>query len=191
MRNTAEYTAAVRPAILVALFSAAIASSGCLVLSLQPVYDSDSVDFDDALLGVWANTDDRTQATIERGEWRSYRVSYKDQFATHQLQGNLTTIGSATFLDLTEPRGLDAGPFLIPAHAIVRLARNGDTLSASLIDYRWLSQAMEKKTIGGLAAAFDDRRNAVLASPTADLRRWLTRVPEDAVAAPMTFTRRR
>ena len=31
---------------------AAVASSGCLVLSLQPAYDADAVAFDEALLGV-------------------------------------------------------------------------------------------------------------------------------------------
>jgi len=176
---------------MIALVTAAMASSGCLVLSLQPAYDAQSVVFDETLLGIWVNAEDQTQATIERGEWRSYKVAYKDRFATRVLQGNLTSIGSATFLDLTEPRGTDAGPFLIPAHAIVRIELKGDTLSASLLDYGWLSRAMDQKTTGRVAAAFDDRRNAIIASPTAELRAWLGRVPEEAVSAPMTFRRSR
>ena len=176
---------------MVALVTAAVASGGCLVLSLQPAYDAQSVGFDEALLGIWVNAEDKTQATIERGEWRSYKVTYKDRFATHTLQGNLTSIGSATFLDLTEPRGTDAGPCLIPAHAILRIELKGDTLSASLLDYGWLSRAMDQKATGRLVAAFDDRRNAVIASATAELRVWLDRVPEEAVSAPMTFTRSR
>lgn len=168
---------------------AAVGSSGCLVLSLQPAYDAESVSFDEGLLGVWANTDDQTQATIERGEWRSYKVIYKDRFASHPLQGNLTRVGDATFFDLTEPRGNDPGPYLVPVHAIVRVELHGDTLVASLLDYRWFSIAMEQKTIAGLTTAFDDRRNAIIASTTADLRRWLTRPPDDAISAPMTFKR--
>jgi hypothetical protein len=174
---------------ILTLLMAALASSGCLVLSLQPVYDADSVTFDEALLGSWTNADDETKATIERGEWRSYKVVYADRFATRTLQGNLTKIGSTTFLDLTEIRGVDPGPFLVPIHAIFRIDTNGDTLTAALFDYNWFSRAMAQKTIRGLIVAFDDRRNAVVASTTADLRRWLARPPEDAFAAPMTFTK--
>ena len=50
------------------VLAAAMASSGCLVLSLQPAYDSSSVVYDEALIGTWVNTEDETSATIERGE---------------------------------------------------------------------------------------------------------------------------
>jgi len=168
---------------------AAVASSGCLVLSLQPAYDADSVAFDEALLGAWTNTDDETQATIERGEWRSYKIAYKDRFGSRALQGNLTRVGDAAYLDLTEQRGSDPGPYLVPVHGIVRIELHGDTMLASLLEYRWFSRAMEQKTIAGLTTAFDDRRNAIIVSPTGDIRKWLARPPGDAIAAPMTFTR--
>jgi len=178
-----------RALAIVATILATLASSGCLVLSLQPAYDADSVAFDEALLGIWNNADDETQATIARGEWRSYRVTYTDRFATRALQGNLTRIGEAAFLDLTEQRGSDPGPFLVPVHGIVRIELHGDTLLASLFDYPWFSRAIAQKTLGRLTTAFDDRRNAIVAAPTAELRRWLARVPAAAIAAPMTFTR--
>ena len=95
-----------RCASRLALFFAALISPGCLVLSLQPAYDNESIVSDEALVGSWSNTDDQTEATIERGEWRSYRITYKDRFATRSFQGNLTKIGTATFLDLTELRGV-------------------------------------------------------------------------------------
>jgi hypothetical protein len=161
------------------------------VLSLQPAYDAESVAFDETLLGVWTNADDETQATIERGEWRSYKVTYKDRFATRALQGNLTRVGDVSFLDLTELRGSDPGPLLVPVHSIVRIDVRGDTMMASLFDYPWVSRAIEQKTIGRLTTAFDDRRNAIFASPTAELRRWLARVPDAAIAAPMTFKKQR
>ena len=170
---------------------AVAASSGCLVLSLQPAYDAESVAFDEGLVGVWTNADDETQATIERGEWRSYKVTYTDRFASHALQGNLTRIGDASYLDLTEMRGTDAGPFLLPAHILVRVERHDDTLVASLLDYRWFSLAMEQKTIGGLTTAFDDRRNAIIASPVAELRQWLAHAPDAAVSAAMAFKKQR
>jgi hypothetical protein len=92
------------------LLLASCLASGCLVVSLQPAYDSESVAFDEALLGHWENRDDGTKASIERAEWRSYKVVYTDKFATRSFQGNVTKIAGATYLDLTEMRGADPGP---------------------------------------------------------------------------------
>ena len=180
-----------RRASHLALFFAALLSPGCLVLSLQPAYDNDSIVSDDALVGGWSNADDQTEATIERGEWRSYRIVYKDRFATRTFQGNLTKIGAAVFLDLTELRGVDPGPYLVPVHGVFRVEIAGNTLTATPFDYNWFSHALAQKTIARLTAALDDRRNAIVASPTAEFRRWLAQPPDEAFAAPMTFKRTR
>jgi hypothetical protein len=169
---------------------AAIASSGCLVVTLQPVYDAGSVVFDEALVGAWVNTDDETSATIERGEWRSYKVAYADRFSTRTFHGNLTKIGAATWLDLTDVRGTDAGPFLLPVHGVFRVSVAGDVLSVAPLDYGWFTRAIDKKTTGRLMATLDDRRNVVIASSTADLRRWLTQAPAEAFTAPTTYRRK-
>ncbi len=168
----------------------ALVSSGCLVLSLQPAYDAGSVVFDEALLGTWENAEDGIRATIERGEWRSYKVTYVDRFATRTFQGNLTKIGDATFLDVTELRGVDPGPYLVPVHGVLRVEIAGDALSAAMLDYGWFTRATTQKTIGRLATAVDDRRNAVITSPTDELRRWLPRAPDGAFSAPMNFKRK-
>ena len=174
-----------------ALVLAAVLSSGCLVVSLQPAYDDKTVAFDEALLGKWSDAEDQLQATIERGEWRSYRITYVDHSTTKTFQGNLTKIGPAQYLDLTESRGEDPGPFLIPVHGLYRLEINGNTLTAAPLDYGWFTRAMQQKALAHLNVSFDDRRNAVIAAPTADLRRWLAKPPAGAevFAAPMTFER--
>ena len=179
---------------VVALLLCAIAggaSSGCLVLSLQPAYDAESVAFDESLVGQWINADDQTEAAFERSEWRSYKVVYKDRFAAHVLQANLTRVGDTEYLDLTEQRGSDPGLYLVPLHGIVRIELHGDTLVASLLDYGWFSRELERKASGRLPTAFDDRRNVVIVSTTSELRRWLSRPPVDAFAASMTFKRSR
>lgn len=170
---------------------AAFASGGCLVLSLQPAYDDESIAFDEALVGQWTNAEDGTEAAIERGEWRSYKVTYIDRFATRMFQGNLTKIGTAAVLDLTEMRGADPGPYLVPVHGIFRVEVSGDTLRSTPLDYAWFTRAMAQKTIGRLAVALDDRRNVIVASTTSELRRWLARPPDEAFAPAMTFKRQR
>jgi hypothetical protein len=173
-----------------AVLVAALLSSGCMVLALQPVYDDASVVFDEALIGTWVNAEDETSAIVERAEWRSYRVAYTDRFATRTFHGNLTKVGAATYLDLTEVRGEDEGPFLLPVHGVFRVHVAGDTLSAAPLDYGWFTRAVERRAIGRLIATRDDRRNVVISSSTADLRRWLASAPDDAITTATAYRRK-
>jgi hypothetical protein len=176
--------------LCIALLAVTFASSGCLVVALQPAYDDASVVYDEALIGEWTNREDESSATIERAEWRSYKVTYTDRFANRTFNGNLTKIGTSTFLDLTDVRGTDAGPFLLPVHGVFRVTLAGDLLSAAPLDYGWFTRAIAQKPVGRIVAALDDRRNVVVASTTAELRRWLMHAPAEAFSAAMTFRRK-
>ena len=77
----------VRSIALSACLLTAMLSSGCLVLALQPAYNAESVVFDEALIGEWENADDGTSATIERGEWRAYKVTYAGSLLEALLPG--------------------------------------------------------------------------------------------------------
>jgi hypothetical protein len=169
----------------------ACASSACLVTSLQPVYQDDSIVFEEALLGQWENVDDRTSATIDRGEWRSYKVTYVNRSTTWAFAGNLTKMGDALFLDLTESRGADPGPYLVPVHGIYKIELGDDSLAAAPLEYGWFTQAMARRKLGRLTAALDGRRNVAISASTTELRAWLAHAPDGAFAAPMTFSRKR
>jgi hypothetical protein len=184
-----SYTRSVQRRVC-AVLAAACLSTGCLVVSLQPAYDDQSVTFNETLLGHWENGEDGTRATVERGEWRSYKITFTDRTSTRMFQGNLTKIGASTFLDLTEMRGADPGPFLVPVHGVARIAVNDDALEVALLDYDWFIHAMNRKTLGRLSTAVDDRRNAVITATTGELKRWLGQTPVGAFAAPATFTRK-
>jgi hypothetical protein len=185
-----EYTPAVRSIALSALLLAATLSNACLILALQPAYDAESVVFDEALVGQWENAEDGSKATIERGEWRSYKIAYTDRSTTRNFQSNLTRIGTIAFLDVTEMRGADPGPYLVPVHGVFRIGVTADTLTASPLDYAWFMRAMTQKALHGLTVAVDDRRNIVMTDPTGDIRRWLAHAPDEAFSAPMTFSRK-
>lgn len=175
-----------------AVLAAAVGSNACLVLSLQPVYDDASVVFDESLLGKWENLDDQTQLTVERGEWRSYRIVFTERGTSRTLNGNLTRLGDAPgarYVDVTEKRGADPGPYLLPVHGIFRITSEGDELRAAPMDLNWFTRAAAGKRRGIPALAIDDRRNVVIASPTAEVRAWLARAPAAAFGTPMTFTR--
>jgi hypothetical protein len=175
---------------VMAVATAALLTSGCIVVSLQPAYNDESIAFEEALIGQWENVEDRTSAIIDRAEWRAYKIVYTERSTTLAFHGNLTRIGETLFLDLTQVRGIDEGPYLIPVHGIYRIELEGDTLCASALDYQWFSRAMARKRIVSLMPAFDGRRNIALSAATGPLRGWLARAPAEVYTAPMTFTRK-
>ena len=85
---------------------------GCLVLSLNPLYEDETIGWDPALLGGWQDVDDKSSMEIERGEWKSYRIKYVHPIETGTLTGYLTAIGDDRFLDVMPARGEDRGSFL-------------------------------------------------------------------------------
>ena len=170
---------------------AVLFSPACLVLSLQPAYDAASVVFEEGLLGRWENREDQSRLLVERGEWRSYRIAFTERGSTRTLNGNLTAIGDQPILyvDVTELRGADPGPYVIPVHGLYRVTFTGDGLTAAPLDLDWFTQAAAERRRAAPALALDDRRNVIVTASTAEFRRWLARAPEAAFAAPMTFQR--
>ena len=168
---------------LAALVIGLMLAPGCLVISLNPAYDGETIGWDPALLGHWDDPDDKSSLDIDRGEWRSYRIRYVHPSESGSLTGYLTSIGDERFLDVMPARGADHGSFLIPAHALLRVHLEGDRLELTPISYDWLNEQLRSRApLSGLDVVFDQKENAVIVSPTAALRAWLRKQPkEDAV----------
>ena len=178
---------------LAAIVVAALASGGCLVLALNPIYDGPTIEFDEALIGTWDRAEDGASVVIARGAWRSYDLAYAAGDTTLRFTAYATRIGDARFLDVAPQHGVNLVPLVVPAHAVVRVQLAGDTLTASWFDYEWWVRAAAAGTLRKLAPAFDGRRNLVLASPSPVLREWIAGAirASEAYDEPVTFTRRR
>jgi hypothetical protein len=171
---------------------AATFAPGCLVVSLNPVYQDDTIGWDATLLGSWQDAEDKSSIEIERGEWRSYRIKYVHPIETGTLTGYLTSIGDDRFLDVMPARGEDRGSFLIPVHAVLRLRLDGDRLELTPLSYDWMDDRLRAATrIPGLDVVRDQKENALLVSSTAVLREWLRKQLRDgpAFGASAVFTR--
>lgn len=155
-------------------------SSGCLVLSLTPAYDAETIGWDAALLGSWQDADDKASIEVERGEWKSYRIRYVHPIETGALTGYLTAIGDDRYLDVMPARGEDRGSFLVPVHAVLRVRLEGDRLELTPLSYDWMNERLRAGTrIAGMDAVLDQKENALFVSPTSALRAWLRKQPKD------------
>lgn len=149
-------------------------AAGCLVLTLNPAYDDESIGWDARLAGKWEDADDQASLTIERGEWKSYKVHYVHPIETGDLTAYLTSIGDEQFLDVMPARGEDRGAFVLPVHAVLHVRLEDDRLELTPLSYDWFADRMRQhRRVPGLTVAFDQKENTIIASPTAALRAWL------------------
>ena len=180
----------VRAVILVA---AVVCAPGCLVLSVNPAYDTDSIGVDPNLLGKWHNADDNVTVDIQRGEWRSYKIRYEHPIETGDLTGYLTSIGNERYIDVMPARGEDRGSFLIPVHAILHVRLLGDKLEVTPLSYDWfVDRVRSGRGVPGLTVAQDQKENALIMSPSGRLRTWLRGQPTNGAVfgASASFARK-
>jgi hypothetical protein len=170
---------------------AALCSSSCLVVSLQPVYQPETIAFDPALLGAWVAADDDVTLTFERGEWHSYHLTLEQRDDRYRLSARMTRIGARLYLDVTPLDGTDLPALTLPVHGCLQVELTEEGLSLAELNYEWF-EARGPTPGFTLPTVIDARRNVVITADTAELRQWIGQNAEvDGVfAAPTTFRRR-
>lgn len=168
-----------------ALLAVVIGAPACLVVSLNPAYDDESVGFEPGLIGAWQDDDDNCSLQVDRGEWRSYRIHYVHPIETGDVTGFVTSVGDARYLDLMPAGGVDRGSFVVPVHLPLQFVLDGDRLELTPLSYDWFSSRIAPRAAGrsagvaGLTLARDQKQNALIVSPAARLREWLRRQPAE------------
>jgi hypothetical protein len=170
---------------------AATMSAACLVVSLHPVYDPETIAFDPALVGTWLSDEDGVTLTIDRGEWHSYHLTLLDHDKPTRLSARQTRVGSLQLLDVTPLDGSDTLPLQLPVHGIYRFEIEADTLTLATLDYDRL-YTMATNGTGPAGVVVDDRKNVVFTGSTPEVRRWLLEHAGDEglFAAPVTMKRK-
>jgi hypothetical protein len=169
---------------------AVVCSSGCLVGSLHPVYDDESIVFDSALAGTWANKESEITVVVGRGEWRSYHIAYTDRFGTTNFTGHLTRLGEARFLNIRPEDGFERPAFLVVTNGVLQIEVEPALVRVREPAYGTLLARVNAGKLG-LEAATDLNQNVIISAPTAKLRAWLlaARNDPDVWADWKTFTR--
>jgi hypothetical protein len=166
--------------------------AGCLVVSLQPLYDEKTVEFDETLPGVWADTDGESTLTIERGAWNAYDLTYQEGKTVTKLLGHLTRVGGQMVLDATVASGIEKPMVTVQAHWPFRLDHRGDTFSVRALDYDWFKTHLSSRQLAPLAPVFDGEQDVVLTASTPALRDWIAQhaTAEGAWADPVVYKRK-
>ncbi len=176
----------------IALLAVLTASPGCIVVALHPYYAEAALVLDDRLPGRWQSVEDNVTVTIERGEWRSYRVAYEHPTDKRTVTGYLFKAGDQFFVDLSPVRGEDPGPFLLSGHALVRLSFGEDELSVAPLDFDAMTKAIASRAAPAeLLPVTTERGQIALTAERAALARWLAALKPDATVWANETTLRR
>jgi hypothetical protein len=152
--------------------SIALCFAGCLVSSLHPIYDDDSIVFDEALVGTWANRESEVTVAVTRGEWKSYHIAYTDRFGTTRFTGHLTTLGNVRFLNVRPEDGIERSAFLLVTNGILQVEIDPARVRVRELDHATVLKGLRAGTLK-VAAATDVRQNVLITAGTAAVRTWL------------------
>ncbi len=172
MGSDPHILSAVRFLRVAALACAALLSAGCLVTTLQPAFDEQSIVFEPALVGRWVREEAGVTVVIERGEWRSFHLTYTDRFGTYQYTAYLTTIGKGLYLVVRPEHGVEPQAFLLNTHGVLKLEIGPAEVRVAELDYDAAASRVERGSFG-IAAALDDRKNILVTADTKRLRAWI------------------
>jgi hypothetical protein len=165
-------------------------ASACLVSSLHPVYENDSIVFDETLLGEWENRESEISVSVSRGEWRSYQIAFTDRFGTTKFTGHLTTIGAARFLNVMPHDALEKPPFVVATNGFMQIEIERARVRVRELDY---GVVLKRATAGklGIDAATDVKQNVIITGRSPNVRVWLVAAlkAEALWAEWKTFTR--
>jgi hypothetical protein len=153
---------------------------GCLVVSLQPVYDDQHVVFEEGLLGTWKDADGKATLVVTRGAWNTYELTYSEGPDPMRVSGHLTRVGQSLLLDVTTATGVDEPPVTIQAHWIFLADLRGDSLTLRLMDFDWFKAHAGDKALAPLGLVPDVDGNRVMTASTPVLREWFARHVTDA-----------
>jgi hypothetical protein len=156
-----------------------------LVPCLHPLFTQADLDFDPALVGVWAEKEGEVTFTFQKSDGMAYQLTITEDEASAQFQAHLVRLGGFWFLDLY-PDAPEADEFsklhLLRAHSIARVWLVGDRLRLGFLDSKWLREKIEEKSV-----QMDHQKlegAIVLTAATDDLQGLVFRYANDENAFP-------
>jgi hypothetical protein len=160
------------------------------VSSLHPVYERNSILFDETLLGAWEDRESEISVSVSRGEWRSYQIAFTDRFGTTRFVGHLTAIGAVRFLNVLPQDGLEKPAFIVATNGFMQIEIQSARVRVREPDYAAVLERAGRGKLG-VEAASDVKQNVLITASPAKLRTWLASALKDETlwADWKTFTR--
>jgi hypothetical protein len=180
--------------ILIAFAFVTLATVGCYVQSIQPLYTDTTITFDADLVGTWvAQEDEEYVFTVSDTTRGMYTLLCDQGDATARFEAVRVELGGTAFLDIYPEAPQTANTFyidhLMRVHNLLRVEMDADTLWVSDFDAEWLQTAVNKKQVRLSHVPLDGA--ILLTASTAELQAFVQKYAKsrEAFSEPAKFVR--
>lgn len=170
------------------LFTISIAFSGCIVASLNPLYDSDKqLVSEPAIVGTWASDDKDIFTFVEDGK-NKYECTITSDSIANNFEVHLVQLGKDRFIDLY-PKELDKKQnainlyyalHIVPVHSFSKIWIKDDQLYVSMLNLDWMKKQIELKKIK--IPYHESDGIIVLTGPTKQIQNFVLKYASDTAA---------
>jgi hypothetical protein len=164
-----------RNALLLVVLACVLPMTGCLTLSVYPLYTANDLVADLPLEGKWMDPDKKETWEIRKGGDGYVAVNPTDE-KSEPVEMHLVRLGDRRFLDLTSN---NTPSLAIAAHLFAKVWMTGEDLHIESMDSDWLEK---KARDSGLAFVELPDKELLLTVPTAGLQKLVLRYADDAGA---------
>ncbi len=164
-----------RNAVLLVVLACVIPMTGCLTLSVYPLYSAKDVVTDLPLEGQWVDTAHQENWEIRKGG-DVYIANSPGDDEDEPVEMRLVRLGERHFLDLTAN---DTPSLAVPAHMFAKVWVVGDDLHIQTMDSAWLEKKVRES---GMAFVELPDKDVLLTAPTAELQKLVLRCVDDGEA---------
>ena len=164
-----------RNALLVLVVACILPLTGCLTLSVYPLYTAKDVVTDLAIEGKWLDTAHQETWEIRKGG-DVYIANNPGDDEDEPVEMRLVRLGERHFLDLTAN---DTPSLAVQAHLFARVWMVGDDLHIQTMDSTWLEKKVRDS---GVAFVELPDKDVLLTAPTAELQKLVLKYADDASA---------
>lgn len=164
--------------------------SGCIVASLNPLYDSEKeLVAEPALVGTWSSDEKESFTFIEDGKNR-YECTITSDSIANNFEVCIVQLGKYRFLDLF-PKDLDEKQnalnlyyrlHMIPVHSFSKIWFKNDQLYVSELNLDWMKKQIELKKIN--IPYHEVNGVIVLTGPTKQLQKFVLKYANDTAVFP-------
>lgn len=173
----------------ITLISAALASLGCVVPSLHPLFTEEDLVFDPHLIGAWVDEDDDFWV-FEKSSKGGYLLTVADRYELSSFDAHLLELGSHRFLDLYPRTSSVANSFhsshLLRVHTFYKVDLENESLQLIPMSGDWLEEMIQEEAIH-VAHAWPEG-DLLLTAQTAELQELVLVFADDPTAFPTDAT---
>jgi hypothetical protein len=121
------------------------------VLTLNTLFEDSEIILDPALLGTWG--EGQTLMTFERGEGKTYKLTYRDGTKVSVLVAELGCLDGQEFLDIypadeeSNRAKNEAYAPRLPLHTVMRVHVDDDELMLDSLDEVWVRKEVDRGSL--------------------------------------------